>query len=415
MSQDNLREMVETIIRGLERIPNPPRDRIKKEFDKIKNLIIDNRPPKILIFGRRGAGKSSIINAIFNEQVAKVGPVVSETGKAKWHKFRNNKGAIEILDTRGIGDRTKPESANFATAIDDIKDAIDKVCPDAILFLCKAKEVDAHISQDIANVKKIQIFISEIYSYDIPTLALTTQVDELDPPRIQEPPYENDIKQNNIQKAVDTMKAVFIEAQLSLLQVIPVSAYSEYENGKKTYDAYWNIDILIEYLMEVLPTSAQLQLARLSSLKKTQYKFARMLVNTTAPMCAGIASIPIPMADIAPITGLQITMILGIAYLAGKELSKKTAREFLVALGCNIGAAFVFKEVARALVKFVFPGIGNLVSAGVAYVGTLAIGESAIVYFIDDASIEEAKLKMKRVKDKHEEDEHKDYKTLAIL
>ena len=48
-------------------------------------------------------------------------------------------------------------------------------------------------------------------------------------------------------------------------------------------------------------------------------------------------------------------------------------------------------EPARAIVKFVFPGAGNLVSASVAFAGTWAVGSAAIAYFIDGVSIEEAR------------------------
>jgi predicted GTPase/uncharacterized protein (DUF697 family) len=402
LSKENLNEIVELVMKAIERLPNPPRERIKKELLKIKEMIMDNRPPRILILGRRGAGKSSLINALFKEKVANVGSVLSETGKAEWHTFKNSKGSIRILDTRGMGDRTKPESANFKEAIEDIKSEIKSICPDAVLFLCKAKEVDAHVTKDIDNVITIRKFISDSHGYEIPVAALLTQVDELDPKRI-EPPYENRLKQDNIHKAVNALQSTFDGSNIDLLKVIPVSAYAEYDNGSRTYDNYWNIDVLIEYLMEVLPNSAQLQLARLSSLKKTQRKFARVLVGSTATVCAGIAATPIPLADVIPITTAQIGMITGIAYIAGRDLSKKSAMEFLAALGVNVGVGFALREGARALIKFVFPGAGNAVSAGVAFAGTWGIGEAAIAYFVEEASIEEAKRRFKKAKEEHED------------
>ena len=109
MGHENLNEIIELLLEAIDRLPDPPRERIKKDLQKIKELIMENRPPRILILGRRGAGKSSLINAIFNDKVANVGSVLSETGKAEWHTFQNAKGSIRILDTRGIGDRTRPE------------------------------------------------------------------------------------------------------------------------------------------------------------------------------------------------------------------------------------------------------------------------------------------------------------------
>ena len=402
MSNENLDEIVELVMKAVERLTDPPRERIKKELQDIREMLMNNRPPRILILGRRGAGKSSLINALFQERVASVGSVLSETGKAEWYTFSNSKGSLRILDTRGMGDRTMPESANFAEAIEDIKSEVKGVCPDAILFLCKAKEVDAHVNKDVDNVTTIREFILDSYGYDIPVAALLTQVDELDPKRI-EPPYVDNQKQGNIRKAISALHGAFEGSPIGLLKVIPVSAYAEYDNETRVYDNYWNIDVLIDYLMEVLPSSAQLQLARLSSLRRTQKKLARTLVGSTATICGGIAATPIPLADVIPITTAQIVMITGIAYISGREFSRKSAMEFLAALGVNVGVGFGLREGARALIKFVFPGAGNVVSATMAFAGTWGIGEAAIAYLIEEVSIEEARQSFKMMKEKHEE------------
>ena len=97
------------------------------------------------------------------------------------------------------------------------------------------------------------------------------------------------------------------------------------------------------------------------------------------------------MADIAPITGLQVMLVMGIGYIAGRTLTMKSAAEMLTALGVNVGAAFALREAARALIKFVFPGAGNVVSASVAFAGTVGIGRAAVAYFIEGASAAEAR------------------------
>ena len=273
-----------------------------------------------------------------------------------------------------------------------------RTCTDVILFLCKAKEVDAHITHDVHALCHIRKSIREKHKYDAPVAALVTQVDELAPIRVVEPPYDDAKKQDNIQKAVAALEGAFSGSEIELLKCIPISAYAEYDDGKKTDDNYWNIDTLVDYLLEVLPKEAQLQLARLSSVKRIQKKFARTMVGSAATACSAIAATPIPVADILPITSLQIGMIMGIGYIAGKDMSKKTATEFLSALGVNVGVGFALRQGARALVKFVFPGAGNVISAGVAFAGTWGIGEAAIAYFIDQTSVEEAKSKFKKTK-----------------
>lgn len=370
---------------------------------KIKELLFESRPPRIMIVGRRGAGKSSLINAIFGEKVADTGAVLSKTGTAEWRVYSGPHGEMHILDTRGIGDRSKPEFANFEESIDEIKNEITKECPDAILFLCKAKEVDAHINEDIACVKKIVICADKEHKYRPPIVAIVTQVDELDPKRV-EPPYENVEKQANINVAVNAIQDALHCSELQSIEVIPVSAYAEYdENGKRTYDNYWNIDTLVEYLVGKLPTTAQCQMARIAAMNQVQTKIARILIGSTATVCGAIAATPIPVADVIPITAAQIGMVIGIAYIAGQELSKDNALIFLGALGANVGTGLAFREAARALIKFIFPGGGLLISAGIATAGTFAIGEAAIKYFIEGLSIEEVKQTFQRSKKDHTE------------
>jgi uncharacterized protein (DUF697 family) len=56
-----------------------------------------------------------------------------------------------------------------------------------------------------------------------------------------------------------------------------------------------------------------------------------------------------------------------------------------------VGAAFVLREAARALIKFVFPAGGALVSAGVAFAGTMALGAAAKAYFVHGQPIDAAR------------------------
>jgi len=94
-----------------------------------------------------------------------------------------------------------------------------------------------------------------------------------------------------------------------------------------------------------------------------------------------IGTEPIPGPDILILIPLQTTLIALIAYLSGREMSYKTAGEFLTSMGVNVGAGFVFREAARQLIKL-FAGPGNLISGAVAASGTYGIGKAAIAYYL---------------------------------
>jgi predicted GTPase len=393
--------------RAIDRIPESQGRSTKNELLILKELLMDARPPKLMILGRRGAGKSSLINAIFGEPMAAVGSVLSETGRPTWYSYSGPRGDMKILDTRGLGDRTRPEAANFQDALDEIRSGLVDEWPDAILFLCKAKDVDSHIAQDVANIEAVRAFIAEKHRYEAPVVAVVTQVDELDPKRV-EPPYENETKRRNIETAVRAIQQALAERGIALARVIPVSTYAEYDGARRVYDNYWNIEELVDYLVEVLPRSAQVQMARLAQLRVVQQKLARKMTAAASAVAGAIAAAPIPVADILPITALQIGLISGIAYVSGREMSKKAAREFLVALGANVGVAFALREGARALAKVVFPGGGSAISAGVAFAGTWGLGEAAIAYFIEKQPIEEARERFRRKKKEKEKEKEKE-------
>lgn len=385
--------MFDFIVRNITKtkISNKNKQIILEEVEKLRKFIVDARPARIAIVGRRGAGKSSLINAIFGEEKAEVGHTKSQTGVGKWYSFSNELGAIDILDTRGLGESSRPEEAIQAkTPLEEIENSIRDKCPDVVLFLCKAKEVDARLDEDLQQLQQLRSKIRTIHDYDIPVIGIVTQVDELAPLSVVEPPYDHPDKQANIQDTVDILEEKISDTVLTPVKVIPVSAYMEFANGQIVYDRRWNIDVLIDFLLTKLPQEAQVILAKLAKINSVQKKLSRKIAKSIMGITGLIGASPIPVADMPVITGLQISMVGSIAIIGGQKLNRQSIIRFMAAMGLNIGAGLAFREIARQLAKLI-PAAGNVVSGAVATAGTYAISEAAIVYFIDRKSEEEAK------------------------
>jgi uncharacterized protein (DUF697 family) len=88
------------------------------------------------------------------------------------------------------------------------------------------------------------------------------------------------------------------------------------------------------------------------------------------------AAIFIPGADLPVLTLNQIRMVLRLAAAHGEEIDGERAVELLGVVGAGLG----FRALARQALTVV-PGPGWAIKGGVAFAGTLALGEAAIAYF----------------------------------
>ncbi len=389
----NYSALIKMLLEQLSRLPPPLREQVERELNELIHLLEDIRSPRFMVIGRRGAGKSTLINALFNAPVARVGAVEAQTGEAHWYEYEHNGKTIEILDTRGIQEGGKPiEEDSASDSQESILRAVRESCPDIVLFLCKAKEVDSAINESLDIVEKILRQIEGIHNYNPPIVGILTQCDELDPPDIRKLPTDDQEKNQNIDTAVNVLTEHLKSRRTlndKLVDVVPTVTFVRYDADGRldaNRDYRWNINLLTELLVEELPKGPNLAFARLASVRKFQKKLATNIINVCSITCGALAASPFPGDDLPVLTTIQMAMIAAIAYISGRELSLQTVPEFLTALGINVGAAFALREVSRGLVKLI-PGFGIVVSAGVASAGTEALGQAAVAYFMDDIPI----------------------------
>ncbi|MEI6561633.1 MAG: hypothetical protein WCO68_06055 [Verrucomicrobiota bacterium] len=152
-------------------------------------------------------------------------------------------------------------------------------------------------------------------------------------------------------------------------------------------------------LCQALPLETRLEFARVSGEPSAQIEIAAMLTRSTTAICTAIGAQPIPLADFPILTSLQVAMVAGIVHATGREWGMRLARDFLAALGANLGVGFLLREGARAAVKLL-PIWGNVISGAVAGAGTYAIGRAASAYFIEGLSLAEARRQFKLLQNK---------------
>jgi uncharacterized protein (DUF697 family) len=100
-----------------------------------------------------------------------------------------------------------------------------------------------------------------------------------------------------------------------------------------------------------------------------QFEFLNT-VRKYSMVSAAIGFIPLPVADIAILTPIQIGLVAKIANIYNHKIEPK---EFLKMLAGIIGAGIVFRTVTRIINSFI-PFLGWGINAAVAYSGTYALG-----------------------------------------
>jgi uncharacterized protein (DUF697 family)/energy-coupling factor transporter ATP-binding protein EcfA2 len=382
---------------------------LRAKIGLLRTILLEQRAPALALVGRRGAGKSSLVNALFGAKVAEVGHVKAQTGRGKWFEHKSDRGSISVLDTRGVQEGSSPAESDAAKdAVASIVVELKKKVPDVIVFLVKASEADSAIDADLVALERVYAEIEREHRFRPPLVAIASHCDVLEP-KVTRLHKAGEERSEDIEEKLARVSEVEHHLEAKIKDRPKLAPHLVWTRGVSTYisfakddsiraDERWRIDELVGTLFKHLPDAGRGTLVRIARVKGLQEDLANNLTRATATLCAGVAALPIPVADVFPITALQVTLIAGIAWLSGRPLDRKAAAEFLAAMGANVGLGFAFREGARALIKFVFPGAGSMVSGAVAFAGTLAIGAAARNYFLRGTSIDDAKKAFEETK-----------------
>jgi len=79
----NFALFIEALLNQLSPLPPWIKGKMEKDLREMQHLIKNTRSPRFMLMGRRGSGKSTLINALFDAKVAEVGAVRAQTTKAE--------------------------------------------------------------------------------------------------------------------------------------------------------------------------------------------------------------------------------------------------------------------------------------------------------------------------------------------
>ena len=391
----------------LERLPLDVARDLRARVTTLRTVLLEKRPPALVLIGRRGAGKSSLVNSLLGAKVAELGHVTAQTGRGRWYTVERGGGVMRILDTRGMQEGSVPAEGDAATsALQSIALEIRAQAPDVVVFVAKASEVDAAIDADLDALESVVDEIRRAHRLEPPIVAVVTHCDLLEPKstrlhasehegadEIEEKKRHVTLAEHALARKLDARDKL----RLRHVATVGVSGYMSWRSdGALRADERWRIDDLTAVLFHHLPDAGRAELARATQARGVQEELAGTLTSATAALCAGIAAVTFIPLDVLTLTALQAGMVAGIAWIGGRAVDRRGAGEFMTGLGLQVGLAFGLREAARTLIKFLVPAGGAVVSAAVAFTGTTAIGSAAKAYYIRGVSLDHARRVFRR-------------------
>lgn len=394
-----------------------------KDLKKLMDGIDSHRPPRIFLIGRTGVGKSSMINALCGSYVASVSDTKSCTNTAQIYQCKDgNRILMEILDTRGIAES---ETLNDEISAEEMLiNQVNEFSPDVAILMLNCTHRD-DVNTDVEFLKKVAKKYSEINNMRLPIVVVINKCDEMAPSRFKNPSEYPQKKLDKINEVVQYYKGIIVRNGLKIDNIIAVSSLIDWQTSDGieidvesidnlpkedieklsiAFDGRYHINELLDILEEAIQDfEAQMGLRMAARLTEVVHRFARHLNKIFSGISGTIALTPIPVSDIYVLLIIQSLLVSLIASLSGRDISLDTAKEFILSMGGIAGAGYAFRLIAQQASKFinaVYPGAGSVVSAGIATLGTSAIGNAAITYYIDGKTLKEAKDKFDKNKKK---------------
>lgn len=328
-------------------------DTLQKEHKELKSF-------NIMVLGKTGVGKSTLINKLFSEKIADTG-----YGRPVTHEIRQHKKdgfPLTIYDTPGLELGGENSADSLIEQVRSIihKGVVSGDISNVIHCVLYCVSVPSNRFED-AEKRFLAHFLDAASEYNVPVIVVLTQA--------------------YAKKQTQEMKKQIEQENMKAVGVIPVLA-EDYEFDEDQIVKAHGMEKLAALMDSVIPEAVQKTFVSIQSVNlDLKQKKARTVVTAAATAAAVTGATPIPFSDAALLIPEQITMLAGITTVFGLPMEKSTLTAIVSATIGTAGTTVLGKTIVSGLLKFI-PGIGSVaggaISAAAAAALTAALGEAYI-------------------------------------
>ena len=185
--------------------------------------------PRVAIFGKTGAGKSSLLNALFGQDISPTSDVAACTRDAIEHTINTGRGSFTLIDCPGVGESHERDQEYHELYRKLLEGSGDQGI-DMILWVLKGD--DRAFTADLDFYQRV---VKPAMDQNLPFLFILNQVDKIEPYRewdqeLNEPGIN---QMRNIKEKCSYVSTCF---SIPTSLIVPVAAMQGYQVGNLMYE-----------------------------------------------------------------------------------------------------------------------------------------------------------------------------------